>query len=105
MDPDPLHLEIDDITQVVCVIVATIAILVPPDINNIKRETKSVQIRTAMRPEHEEEEDNEKAKLVDVLDNGPYVKNNPYIEDEPSSPSSFKSSPISARVSIKFSIS
>lgn len=104
VDPDPLHLEIVDVTQVVCVIVATVAMLVPPDINIVERKTKSVQIGTAMLPEHEEEDD-EEAELADALDDGPCVEDDPCIEDEPSSPLSFKSPPISARVSVKFSIS
>lgn len=111
VDPDSLHPEIVDVTQVVCMMVATVPMLVSPDINDVERETVSVQIGTTVLPEHWEEEDEdaelaeEDAELADVLDDGPCVEDDPFVEEESSSPSSFKSSPISARVSVKFSIS
>jgi len=89
--PDPVHPAIVVVTQLVCVTVATVATLVPPDTNDVENETVSVHDGIAVLPVHEEEE----AELVAVLDD-------PCVEDGWLSSSS-RSLPISARVSVKFS--
>ncbi len=86
--PAPVHPAIVVVKQVVWVIVATVKLLIPPDINDIERETVWVQMGTAMLPIHEDE-------LKDVLDNDPSV------EEEFVSSSNPRPLPISARVSIK----
>jgi hypothetical protein len=87
--PAPVHPAIVVVKQVVWVIVATVKLLVPPDIKDVERETVWVQMGTAVLPVHEDE-------VKDVLDDGPSVEEE-FVSSSPS-----RSLPISARVSVKF---